>query len=222
MGKQSNRRKSNRIQRTATSIATNGMTVSRLAGITMEQAVLAAALMMALTVNDVNAAKKLAMQIELAGASIFDFEFNMFRCGGSAKSGLVETAWFHSQEQSILWIAQKALDDGVWETTPLLKTLPALLEIFTDDWPSHHLAEKAVRLMADMLTKQIITELRSDGIVNFDGVERFWDHVPPKTQVIFQECFAAHLSKMEKSQLVAATATPAATVNGPCSTSNRL
>jgi len=222
MGKQSNRRKSNRIQRTATSIATNGMTVSRQAGITMEQAALAAALMMALTVNDVNAAMKLSSEIELAGASIFDFEFNMVTFDANAQSRLVEIAWFHAQEQAILWISQKALDVGAWQTSPFLRTLPALLEILAEDWPSHHLAAKAVRLMADRLAKEIVNDLRSDGIVNFDGVERFWDHVPPKTQAIFQECFAAHLSEIEKAQLVAATATPAATVNGTRSTSNRL
>lgn len=222
MGKQSNRRKSNGVQLTATSITTDGMTVSRQAGITMEQAALAAALMMALTVNDVNAAMNLSSEIELAGASIFDFEFNVATFGANAQSRLVEIAWFNNYEQVVLWISQKALDDGEWQKSPFLRMVPALLEILAEDWPTYQPAAKAVRLMANKLTKEIVTDLRSDGIVNFDGVERFWDHVPPKTQVIFQECFASHLSQMEKAQLVETTATPAASVNGTRSTSNRL
>lgn len=222
MGKQSNRKKSIRIEQTANSITTAGMKVSRQAGITMAQAALAAALMMALTVNDLNAAMKLSNEIESTGVSIFDFEINMAATGVNNELRLLEIAWLHDHEQVILWITQKALDDGVWQKTRFLMMLPTLMEKYSEDSPTSRLAVKAVRLMANRVTKQVITELRSDGIVNFDGVERFWDHVPPKTQAIFQECFAAHLSEIEKAQLAAATATPAATLNDSRSTSNRL
>lgn len=222
MGKHSNRRKSNRIQRTATSVTTKGMTVSRQAGITMEQAALAAALMMALTVNDLNAAMTLSNEIESTGVSIFDFEINIAATGANNQLRLLEMAWLHDHEQVILWITQKALDDGLWQKTRFLMMLPTLMEQYSEDSPTSRLAVKAVRLMANRVTKQVITELRSDGIVNFDGVERFWDHVPPKTQAIFQDCFASHLSQLEKADLVAATVAPVMSANGTRSTSNRL
>jgi hypothetical protein len=222
MGKQSNRRKSKGFHQTATSITMDDMTISREAGVTMKQAALAAGVMAALMINDVQTAKQVSIEVEQSGASIFEFEFRLPAFGGRKKRRLVEVAWQSGEEQAMLWISQKALDDGAWQTTELLRMLPSFLEMSADDLPTHQLAAKTIRLSADKLTKEMITGLISAGIVNFDGIERFWDHVPPKTRVIFQECFASHLSQIEKAQLVAATATRAASVNSTRSTSNRL
>lgn len=222
MGKQSNRRKSIGVQLTATSITTGDMTVSREAGVTMKQAALAAGVMVALMTNSVQTARELSTLIEQTGVSVFEFEFKSPVLGTSEKCQLVDVAWRYGQEQAVLWISQKALDDGAWQTTRLLRILPTVLEMATKGLPRHQLAAKTIRLLADKLTKEIVTDLRSDGILNFDGVERFWDHVPPQTQAIFRECFTSHLSQWEKAQLVEATATPAVSVNGTLSTSNRL
>jgi hypothetical protein len=198
------------------------MTVLREAGVTMKQAALAGGVLVALITNNVQLARQLSIEIEQTGASVFEFEFKSPALGTSEKRQVVDVAWHYGHEQAVMWISQKALDDGAWQTTPLLRILPIVLEKATNGLPRHQLAAKTIRLLADKLTKEIVTDLPSDSIVNFDGVERFWDHLPPRTQAIFQECFASHLSQMEKAQLVKTTATPAASVNGTRSTSNRL
>lgn len=222
MGKQSNRRKSNRFQWTATSITNNGMSVSRKAGITLEQATLAAALMMALTANDVNAAMSLSIEIERQGASIFEFEVETKGPDGFSKRGLVQLAFEFSQEAVILWISQKAIDDDAWPDSGFLRRLPDQLEILAVNSLEHRITSKVIRLLADRVTKELVTDVCCKGIGSFDDVEMIWSVLPKRTLAIFHEGVAFHLSQMEKADLVAATATPAAPVNGARSTSNRL
>ncbi len=222
MGKQSNRRKSNRVQRTATSITTNGMSVSRSAGITLEQALLTAALLKALTANDVKAAMSLSIEIERQGASIFEFEVETTGPNGFGKRGLVQLAFEFSQEAVVLWISRKALDDGAWPNSGFLRSLPELLENLEENSLEHQITAKVIRLLAYRITKKLVTDVRFKGIGSFDDVEMIWNVLPERTKAIFHEGVAFNLAQLERGDLVEATATPAASVNGTRSTSNRL
>lgn len=218
MGKKTNCRKSKGLLRTATSVSVDGMTVTREAGITVKQASMAAAAMLALKLNNVNIAQAMADEIEQTGASIFDFEIDTPGVENSVKQGLIAFAWESGNEAALLWISQKALDDKVWKNIPLLRALPNWLEQFDEGSVEYLLATKVIRLLADKITKGIAVKTPF-----VEGVEQMWGHLPVRTINIFSTCFALHVSQIERTGLAAEIAAPAAgAANAVVLTTRRL
>jgi hypothetical protein len=204
MGKKSNCRKSKGLVQTATSVTANGMTITREAGITVKQASVAAAVMLALNLNDVNLAKAMADVIEQTGASIFDFEIDASGIGNSVKEGLFELTWHSRNEAALLWISQKALDDNAWKNIPLLRMLPHLLELFDEGTVENRLATKVIRLHADKITKKVAANIQFG-----EGIEQSWAHLPVRTRNLFSTCLAINVSQIERTALEAEIAAPA-------------
>ncbi len=218
MGKKSNCKKSKGLLRTATSVTADGMTVTREAGITVEQASMAAAAMLAINLNDVNLAKAIAHVIEKTGASIFDFEIDTPGIGNSVKQGLVAFAWQTGNEAALLWISQKALDDNAWKNIPILRTLPSWLEQFDEGSVEYRLATKVIRLFADKITKKIAANPQF-----VEGIEQTWGHLPVRTRNLFSTCLAINVSQIERTGLEAEIAAPAAgAANAVVLTTRRL
>lgn len=218
MGKKSNCRKSKGWLQTATSVRANGITITREAGITVKQASMAAAAMLAINLNDVNLVKAMADEIEQTGASIFDFEIDTTGIANSVKQGLVEFAWHSGNEAALLWISQKALDDNAWKNIPFLRALPNWLEHFDEGSVEYRLATNVIRLFADKITKKVAVNPQF-----VDGVERSWGHLAPRTRNIFSTCLAINLSQTERIGLEAEIAAPAAgAANAVVLTTRRL
>jgi len=216
MGKKSNCRKSKGLLRTATSVTDDGMTITREAGITAEQASMALIVIWAISLNEVNLAKAMADVIEKTGASIFDFEIHHTGIENSVKKGLVEFAWQTGNEAALLWISQKALVDNAWKNIPLLRDLPYMLEQFDEGSVEYRLATEVVRLFADMVTKGIAKQ-------NTHFVEQTWRGFPMRTRNLFSTCLAINVSQIERTRLEATIAAPAAgAANAVVLTTRRL
>ena len=218
MGKKSNCRKSKGLVQTATSVTANGMTITREAGITVQQASMAVAVMLAFNLNDVNLAKAMADVIEQTGASIFDFEIDTPGIGNSVKQGLVAYAWQTRNEPALLWISQKALDDKAWKNIPLLRALPNCLQQFDEGSVEYRLATNVIRLFADKITKKIAANPQL-----VEGIEQTWGHLPVRTRNLFSTCLAINVSQIERTGLEAEIAAPAAgAANAVVLTTRRL
>jgi hypothetical protein len=214
----SNCRKSKGLVQTATAVTANGMTITREAGITVKQASMVAAVILALNLNNVNLAKAMADEIEQTGASIFDFEIDTSGIGNSVKQGLVAFAWQTGNEAALLWISQKALDDNAWKNIPFLRTLPNWLEQFDEGSVECRLATKVIRLLADKITKKVAANTHF-----VDGAEQSWGHLPVRTRNLFSTCLAINVSQIERTGLEAEIAAPAAgAANAVVLTTRRL
>jgi hypothetical protein len=198
MSKKSNCRKSKGLVQTATSVTVDGLTITREEGITVKQASLAAAAMLALNLNDVNLAKAMADAIEQTGASIFDFGIETPGVDNLGKQGLVGFAWQSGNEAALLWISQKAFDDKAWKKIPQLTNLPNWLELFDEDSVEYRLATEVIRQVADKITKKIAVDTQF-----VEGVEQTWGHLPVRTRNLFSTCLAINVSQIERTGLEA-------------------